>query len=59
MLHALQEELGYVDPAAAPMIASALNLSHAEVHGVISFYYDFCHAAPARHVIVEAVKRFQ
>ena len=41
------------------MIASALNISHAEVHGVIGFYYDFCYAAPGRHVIVEAVKRFQ
>jgi formate dehydrogenase subunit gamma len=51
MLHALQEEFGYIDPAAIPLIASALNLSHAEVHGVISFYHDFRHAAPGKHVM--------
>ena len=51
ILHALQEEFGYVDPAATPMIASALNLSHAEVHGVISFYHDFRHEAPGKHVL--------
>src|SRR5271154_1597214 len=51
ILHALQEEFGYVDPAATPMIASALNLSHAEVHGVVSFYHDFRHDAPGRHVL--------
>ena len=45
ILHALQEEFGYVDKAAVPLIASALNISHAEVHGVISFYHDFRHAA--------------
>ena len=41
MLHALQERFGYVDPAAVPLIAQALNLSKAEVHGVVSFYHDF------------------
>jgi formate dehydrogenase subunit gamma len=51
ILHALQEEFGYIDPAATQMIAHALNLSHAEVHGVISFYHDFRHAAPGRHVM--------
>jgi formate dehydrogenase subunit gamma len=51
MLHALQDEFGYVDRAAVPLIASALNLSHAEVHGVISFYHDFRHDAPGRHVL--------
>ena len=51
ILHALQEEFGYIDPAATLMIAHALNLSHAEVHGVISFYHDFRHAAPGRHVM--------
>jgi formate dehydrogenase subunit gamma len=51
MLHALQDEFGYVDKAAVPLIASALNLSHAEVHGVISFYHDFRHDAPGRHVL--------
>jgi formate dehydrogenase subunit gamma len=51
ILHALQEEFGYIDPAAVPMIAGALNLSRAEVHGVISFYHDFRHEPPGRHVL--------
>jgi formate dehydrogenase subunit gamma len=51
MLHALQEEFGYIDKAAVPMIADALNLSRAEVHGVISFYHDFREAPPGRHVL--------
>jgi formate dehydrogenase subunit gamma len=51
ILHALQEEFGYIDPVATPMIASALNLSHAEVHGVISFYHDFRHSAPGKHLL--------
>ena len=51
MLHALQEEFGYVDEAAVPLLADALNLSRAEVHGVISFYHDFRHSAPGRHVL--------
>jgi formate dehydrogenase subunit gamma len=41
ILRALQEYFGYIDKAAGPMIADALNLSRAEVHGVISFYHDF------------------
>jgi formate dehydrogenase subunit gamma len=51
MLHALQEEFGYVDKAAVPLIAQTLNISHAEVHGVISFYHDFRHAPAGRHVL--------
>jgi formate dehydrogenase subunit gamma len=51
ILHALQDEFGYVDKAAIPLVASALNLSHAEVHGVVSFYHDFRHDAPGRHVL--------
>lgn len=51
ILHALQAEFGYVDAAAVPMIADALNLSRAEVHGVISFYHDFREAPPGRHVL--------
>ena len=38
VLHAVQAELGYVDPAVVPVIAHELNLSVAEVHGVVSFY---------------------
>ena len=37
ILHALQAEFGYIDRAAEPLIASALNLSRAEVHGVVTF----------------------
>lgn len=51
ILHALQEEFGYIDPAATPMIAAALNLSRAEVHGVISFYHDFRDSPAGRHVL--------
>ena len=51
ILHALQDEFGYVDKAAVPLIADALNLSHAEVHGVISFYHDFRLTPPGRHVL--------
>lgn len=41
ILHAVQEEFGFVDPAAVPVIADELNLAVAEVHGVVSFYRDF------------------
>lgn len=51
ILHALQDEFGYVDKAAVPLVAGALNLSHAEVHGVMTFYHDFRHALPGRHVL--------
>ncbi len=43
ILHALQEAFGYVPEPAIPMIAAALNLSRAEIHGVFTFYHDFCH----------------
>ena len=51
MLHALQGEFGYVDPQAVPLIAEALNLSRAEVHGTISFYHDFKTAPQPARVI--------
>ncbi len=51
ILHALQEEFGYVGDSAARLIAEALNLTRAEVHGVITFYHDFRHAPAARHVL--------
>jgi len=51
ILHALQEEFGYVGEAAAPLIAEALNLSRAEVHGVITFYHDFRHEPAGRHIL--------
>jgi formate dehydrogenase subunit gamma len=51
ILNALQDEFGYIDKAAVPVVADALNISRAEVHGVISFYHDFRHAPPGRHVM--------
>ncbi len=51
ILHALQDQFGYVDETAVPMIADALNISKAEVHGVISFYHDFRRLPPGRHVL--------
>ena len=51
MLHALQEEFGYVDSAALPLLAQALNLSQAEVHGVVTFYHEFRQSRPGRHVV--------
>jgi formate dehydrogenase subunit gamma len=51
ILHALQEEFGYVDDEAIPLIADALNLSKAEVVGVVHFYHDYRHEAPGRHIL--------
>lgn len=51
ILHALQEEFGHVDAQAVPLIAEALNLSRAEIHGAISFYHDFRAAPPPQRVI--------
>jgi formate dehydrogenase subunit gamma len=51
ILHALQEEFGYIPEQAVPLVAGALNLSRAEVYGVVSFYHDFRHATPGRHVL--------
>jgi formate dehydrogenase subunit gamma len=51
ILHALQERFGYVDAAAIPLVAEALNVSRAEVHGVISFYHDFRSEPAGTHVL--------
>jgi formate dehydrogenase subunit gamma len=51
ILHAIQHALGHVPPDSIPVIASALNLSRAEVHGVVSFYHDFRSEAPGRHLV--------
>ena len=51
ILHALQEAFGYVPEAAIPMVAEALRLSRAEVHGVFTFYHDFRHKPAGRHVL--------
>ena len=51
ILHAVQDALGYVPPEAVPVIAEGLNLSRAEVHGVVSFYHYFRETPPGRHTI--------
>ena len=51
ILHALQEAFGYVPETAIPMVAKALNLSRAEVHGVFTFYHDLRHKPAGRHVL--------
>jgi len=51
ILHAVQDELGCIAPAYVARIADALNLSRAEVHGVISFYHYFRQHEPGRHVV--------
>ena len=47
ILHEVQEAFGYVPDEAVPLIADALNLSRAEVHGVVTFYHDFRASPPA------------
>ena len=51
ILHALQDEFGYVDPAAEPLIADALTISRAEVFGTIAFYHDFRRKPAGRRVV--------
>jgi len=51
ILHSIQEELGFLPPEVVPQLAEALNLSRAEVHGVISFYHHFREYAPGRYVV--------
>ncbi len=51
LLHAVQETFGCIPEAAIRPIAEALNLSRAEVHGVVSFYHDFRRAPAGRHVL--------
>jgi formate dehydrogenase subunit gamma len=51
ILHELQAAFGHVPEAAVPMVAEALNLSRAEMHGVVTFYHDFRSQPPGRHVL--------
>ncbi len=51
ILQALQEAFGCVPRDAVPLVAAALNLSRAEVHGIVTFYHDFREAAPGAHVL--------
>ena len=55
ILHDVQEALGCIDPAAEVEIANALNLSRAEVHGVVSFYHDF-RAEPDPRPVVQVCR---
>ncbi len=51
ILHDVQAEYGYIPQDCLPQIAKALNISRAEVHGVVSFYHDFREAPAGRHVV--------
>lgn len=51
VLHDIQEALGHIPPESVPLIARELNLSRAEVHGVISYYQHFRQTPPGRHVV--------
>ncbi len=51
LLHAVQDRLGFRPPICVPMIAEAMNLSRAEVHGVITYYHFFRSTPPGKHVI--------
>lgn len=51
ILHAVQDALGYVPEGAIPLIAKALNISRAEMYGVVTFYHDFRHEPAGRHVL--------
>ncbi|KGM88808.1 formate dehydrogenase gamma subunit [Roseovarius mucosus DSM 17069] len=51
LLHALQEAFGYVPEHAHAPICDALNITRAEMHGVITFYHDFREKPAGRHVL--------
>ena len=51
LLHAIQDNVGYVPESSYTQIAKALNLSVAEVHGVVTFYHHFRTHKPGRHVL--------
>jgi formate dehydrogenase subunit gamma len=51
VLHAVQAALGYVPADAVPIVAEALNLSRAEVHGVVTFYHFFRETPPGKHTV--------
>jgi formate dehydrogenase subunit gamma len=51
ILHDLQGEFGYVPPGAVPLLAGELNLSRADVHGVLTFYRDFRSEPPGRTIV--------
>ena len=50
-LHALQHAFGFIHAEAIPMIALALNVSRADMHGVVTFYHEFRRSPPGRHML--------
>lgn len=51
VLHAIQDEFGYIPADAVPLVAEGLNLSRAEVYGVVTFYHYFRQSPPGQHVV--------
>ncbi len=51
ILHSFQDRFGWIPEAAVRQLAEELNLSRADVHGVVSFYHDFRTTPPGRHVV--------
>jgi formate dehydrogenase subunit gamma len=51
ILRRVQDTLGWVPPDSIPLIAKILNLSRAEVHGVVTFYHDFWHQPPGKNIV--------
>lgn len=51
VLHAIQDEFGYVPPDAVEVVAKVLNLSRAEVHGVVTFYHFFRTDPPGKRIV--------
>ena len=56
LLHAVQDALGHVPPEGVPVIAEVLNLSRAEVHGVVSYYHHF-RSEPAGRVLLQELRK--
>jgi formate dehydrogenase subunit gamma len=51
VLHGIQDALGHIPPDVVPVVAERLNLSRADVHGVVSFYHYFRSTPPGRHTV--------
>ncbi|MGQ4615811.1 NAD(P)H-dependent oxidoreductase subunit E [Nocardia sp. R7R-8] len=52
ILQEIQDRLGYIDPEVVPLVAAELNLSRADVHGVVTFYRDFRSRPPGRTTLL-------
>ncbi|MCW8930710.1 MAG: formate dehydrogenase subunit gamma [Gammaproteobacteria bacterium] len=51
ILHELQNTMGYISETVITLLAEALNLSRADVYGVVSFYHDFRHTTPGKYIV--------